>query len=82
MWQMLNLKQIDLIKEYAVGAVLSDSADLSYDAIVEELDQDNIPEEIIIWAPFETLDAQALLEQIEEQYNIFEIFAERLMEEN
>lgn len=78
---MLNMKQIELIKEYAIGAVLSDSNEMSYTDFAEELAQDNIPEEVIVYQPYENLDPQELLEVMEEQYDIFETFAERLIEE-
>lgn len=77
-----KIERVNLIKEYAIGAVFSDTAEKSYTALVEELEQGNIPEEVLVWQPFETLDPQALLEQVEEQYNIFEHFAERLINES
>jgi hypothetical protein len=77
---MLNMEQIELIKEYAIGAVLSDSNDIGYTAFAEELEQDNIPEEVIVYQPYEHLSPQELLEAMEEQYDIFETFAEQLME--
>ena len=81
MRKMLNMKQIELIKEYAIGAVLSDSNEMGYTAFAEELGQDNIPEDVIVYQPYENLDPQELLEVMEEQYSIFETFAEQLMEE-
>jgi len=77
---MLNLKQIEIIKEYAIGAVFSDTAELGYSALVEELDQDNIPEEVIVYQPYEGLDPQDLLEAVEEHYDVFETFAEQIVE--
>ena len=77
---MLNMKQIEVIKEFAIGAVLSDTAEISYTAFAEELEQDNIPEEAIVCGLYENLDPQELLEVLEEQYDIFETFAEQLME--
>ena len=77
---MLNMEQIELIKEYAMGAVLSDSNEMGYTAFAEELEQDNIPEAVIVYKPYEHLDAQELLEAMEEHYDIFETFAEQLME--
>jgi hypothetical protein len=74
------MKQIELVGEYAIGAVLSDSNEMSYTAFAEALEQDNIPEEVIVYQPYENLDPQELLEAMEEQYSIFEIFAERLIE--
>lgn len=79
---MLNLKQIEVIKEYAIGAIFSDTAEMGYTALVEELDQDNIPDEVIVYAPYDGLDPQDLLERVEEQYDVFETFAEQLMEAN
>lgn len=81
MRKMLSMKQIDLIKEYAIGAVLSDSNEMSYTAFAEELEQDNIPEDVIVYQLYENLNPPQLLEAMEEHYNVFEMFAERLMEE-
>ena len=78
---MLNMKQIELIKEYAIGAVLSDSNEMGYTAFAEELEQDNIPEDVIVYQPYENLNPSELLEVMEEQYDIFETFAEQLIEE-
>lgn len=76
MRKMLNMKQIELAKQYAIGAVFTDTAEMGYSALVEELSQDNIPEEVIVYQPYENLDPQELLEVVEEQYDIFEMFAE------
>ena len=77
---MLNMEQIELIKEFAVGAVLSDTAEMNYTALAEELEQDNIPEEVIVCGLYENLNPQELLEVLEEHYDVFEMFAEKLME--
>ena len=81
MWTMLNMKQIELIKEFAVGAVLSDTAEMNYTALAEELDQDNIPEEVIVCGLYENLDPQELLEVLEEHYDVFEMLAEKIVKE-
>lgn len=77
---MLSMEQIELVKEYAMGAVLSDSNEIGYTAFAEALEQDTIPEEVIVYKPYEHLDAQELLEAMEEHYSVFETFAEQLME--
>jgi len=76
---MLNMKQIEVAKQYAIGEVFTDTAEMGYSALVEELSQDNIPEDVIIYQPYENLDPQELVEVIEEKYDIFENFAEDLM---
>ena len=78
---MLNMKQIEIVKQYAIGAVLSDSNEMGYTAFAEELEQDNIPEDVIVYQPYENLNPSELLEVMEEQYDIFETFAEQLIEE-
>jgi len=75
------MKQIELIKEYAIGAVFSDTAEMNYTALAEELDQDNIPEEVIVCGLYETLDPQELLEVLEEHYDVFEMLAEKIVKE-
>lgn len=76
---VLNMEQVDLIKEFAVGYVFSYTAGMGHAALVEELEEGNIPEGVVVWEPFEDLNSWELVEHIEEQYSIFEVFSERLM---
>ena len=78
---MLNMKQIEIVKEYAIGAVLSDSNEMGYTAFAEELEQDNIPEDVVVHKFYEHMNPSELLEAMEEQYGVFETFAEQLIEE-
>jgi len=77
----MNTKQVELIEEYAVGTVLSEINEITYTALVENLEQNNIPKEVIVCGLYENLHPQELLEVLEEQYDIFETFAKQLIEE-
>lgn len=70
----------NIFEQYALGSVLSDSAELGYDEIMESLQNGEIPEDVIVWAPFEYEDTRALAERIEEFHDIFKAFAEDLEE--
>lgn len=79
MRKMLNLKQIEIIKEYAVGMVFSDFTEYTYDTLMEELQNDYIPEDVLVYELFESNDPQQLIENIEEQYGILEQLATDLL---
>lgn len=79
---MLDIKQRALVEQYAIGAVFSDTAEMGYEALTESLSNDAVPEEVIVWQPYEGLEPKDLLERIEEQYDIFRYFAERLLDED
>lgn len=70
----------ELVEEYAIGSVLSDSAGMGYTAFAEELEKDNIPREVVVYKPYENLYPLELLEVLEDYYGVFETFAERLIE--
>jgi hypothetical protein len=70
----------NIFEEYALGSVLSDSAEMSYNDVMEALESGNIPEDVIVWAPFEYEDPRALASRIEEYHDIFKTFAEELDE--
>jgi len=74
-----NTRQKELIEQYAVGAVFSDTAEMGYDALTEKLGEGVIPAEVVVWQPFDDLDAPALLERVEEQHDIFRYFAEAVL---
>jgi len=79
---MLNEKQVALVEKYAMGAVLSLPPRMTYAEFVEELGQDNIPEEVVVYKLYEDLDSHDLLEAMEEQYDIFQAFAKQVVEAN
>lgn len=70
----------ELIKKYAIGAVLSDSNGHSFETIVEAFSEGECPDGVTIWAPFEHWEYSAMAELIEEQYDIFTNFANELKE--
>lgn len=70
----------NIYEEYALGSVLSDSAGLDYDVVVDSLRNGDMPDEVIVWQPFEYEDMRGLAERIEEYHDIFKTFAEELDE--
>ena len=69
-----------LIKKYAIGAVFHDTDNLGFDFIMEKLEEGEIPDEVLVWTPYESLNASQLAERVEEQFDIFATFAVRLSE--
>jgi antirestriction protein len=69
-----------LIKKYAIGAIFSDTAELGFDFIMEKLEEGEIPDEAIVFAPYESLGATELASQVEDQIDTFATFAEQLSE--
>ena len=69
-----------LIKKYAIGAIFSDTAELGFDFIMEKLEEGEIPDEVIVFAPYERLGATDLADMVEDQMDIFATFAEQLSE--
>jgi hypothetical protein len=69
-----------LIKKYAIGAIFTDTAELGFDFIMEKLEEGEIPDEVIVFAPYERLGATDLADMVEDQMDIFATFAEQLSE--
>jgi hypothetical protein len=69
-----------LIKKYAIRAIFSDTAELGFDFIMEKLEEGEIPDEAIVFAPYESLGATELANMVEDQMDIFIAFAEQLSE--
>lgn len=59
--------------------VFSDFSEYTYDTLVEELHNDYIPEDVLVYELFESNDPQQLIENIEEQYGILEQLATDLL---
>ena len=77
---MLDNNKQALIKKYAIGAIFSDTAELGFDFIMEKLEEGEIPEDAIVFAPYESLGATELASQVEDQIDIFALFVEQLSE--
>jgi hypothetical protein len=77
---MLNNTQIELIKEYAIGSGFSDTAELGYDYLMEQLGNGLIPDEVVVWYPFEESSPESLAQYIQEQYDVYQTFAEQIKE--
>jgi hypothetical protein len=77
---MLDNNKQALIKEYAIRAIFIDTAELGFDFIMEKLKEGEIPDEAIVFAPYERLGATDLADMVEDQMDIFATFAEELSE--
>jgi hypothetical protein len=60
-----------LATNFAIDFVFADTADYSYDVIYDELSNGDIPEDCIVWEPFEHFDAASLLLVIDNLANDF-----------
>lgn len=60
-----------LATNFAIDFVFADTADYSYDVIYDELSNGDIPEDCIIWEPFEDFEAFTLLKIIDNLANDF-----------
>jgi hypothetical protein len=69
-----------LIKKYAIRAIFIDTAELGFDFIMEKLEEGEIPDEAIVFAPYKSLGATDLADMVEDQMDIFATFAEQLSE--
>ena len=71
---------IELIKQYSVGAVFSDTDNLGFEFIMDKLSEGTIPDGTVVYSPYENLTPQDLAGAIDEQAEIFTTFAEQLSE--
>ena len=62
----------ELAENEAMLTILSDIGDLTTDEIVEAWQNDKMPDEILVWEPFEYLDPKYLLERWHEFAGQFE----------
>lgn len=70
----------NIFQEYALGSILSDSAELDYDTIMESLENGVVPDDVIVWQPFEYEDPRILANRLEDFHDMFITFAEELEE--
>lgn len=66
----------ELLNKYAVGEILTDSAETPYDELMSQLWDGNLPDDVIVWQPFESHTPEQLAERIEEARDIFQCFGE------
>lgn len=69
-----------IFEKYALGAILSDSNGHRYDFIMENFELGEIPNGVVVYAPFEDLQPEELANLIEEERDIFRAFAQELDE--
>ena len=63
-----------LVDQYALDTILTDSAELDYDYIISKLEEGEIPEDVIVWQPFESYDPKylaSILDDVREGYRCF-----------
>jgi hypothetical protein len=67
---MENNALVALCQKYSLGMVFTDSAGLSYDEMSNSLEQGKIPDEAIIWEPFEDYQVDGVLSVLDEYHAI------------
>ena len=76
----------ELIEEFVLGYFISDNMDdLSYEQIIYYMDEhEEIPDGILVWAPFEDYSAESLQNALTDMYASLEDFATSIkkLEEN
>lgn len=68
-----------LVDQYALGTILTDSAELDYDYIISKLEEGEIPEDVIVWEPFELYDPKYLASILEDVRDGYRCFAEDII---
>ena len=64
----------ELASNFAMDFVFSDTGDLTFNEIYDELSNGNIPKECLVWQPFENFWADRLLQIIDDLANEFLLF--------
>jgi hypothetical protein len=67
-----------MAENYALGTFLTDWDELTYNEIMDSFARDEIPEQVIIWLPFEGYSCESLIEFIENLRNDYLNFSDRL----
>ena len=77
--KIMNKNLDQLTWEEAVGTALSDFGGLTADEIIEKLEAGEIPDEVVVWEPFEYYNARNLLEVIDGFRAQFRRFSEEVL---
>jgi REP element-mobilizing transposase RayT len=75
---MTSEKNKELAFNYAMDYFISDFGNLTHDQVYEALSNDEIPDEILIWEPFENYGAYYLLELMDNLSNVMIDFVWKL----
>jgi hypothetical protein len=67
-----------MAENYALATYLTEFDDSSYDEIMEAFAENVIPDDVIIWLPFESFELDELREFIEITRNDFLTFADNV----
>jgi hypothetical protein len=70
----------ELAMNYAVDFFVSDLGELTHSQFLDALQDDEIPEQVSIWSPFEKSDAGDLLILIDSLANMFIHFTDEVSE--
>ena len=68
-----------LVDQYALGTILTDSAELQYDYLISKLEEGEIPEGVIVWEPFENYPPQHLASVLDDVREAYRCFAEDII---
>ena len=69
-----------MAENYALATFLTDWEDITYDEIMEAFSEDEIPDTVTIWQPFEGYSCSDLMGFIENLRDDYLNFADRLTE--
>lgn len=75
---MVRMEVERLAENYALGTYLTEWGELNYDEIIDALYKGNVPEDVIIWSPFESMKLEDLSDFIEITRNDFIGFYNRV----
>lgn len=64
------MERLNVIRRYALGTVFSDTAGLGFEDLISQLEEDNIPDGVLVWEFFEHLSPLELLRRVEDFYDI------------
>jgi len=67
---MENNKLIESCQKYSLGMVFTDSAGLDFEEMLNSLEEGKIPEDAILWEPFEHYQPEDVLNVLDEFHAI------------
>ena len=68
-----------MAENYALATFLSDWDELNYDEVMDAFSKDDLPDDVIIWQPFEGYSLENLMLFIENTRDDYMNFADRLV---
>lgn len=75
---MINMETNRMAENYALGFFLSEIGNVTYDELMEAFSDNKVPDDVVIWEPFEDYSCDSLIYFIEGLRNDFLKFADGL----